>query len=69
MTQASSKRCSIDRGIGIDKHFSYIVSKTPRVKTHHPLDALLREQRHGAPRAQTCAADVSDTSRSDASRT
>ena len=37
----------LDRGLGIEKYFSYIVIKSPVVKHGHPLGILFGRQAHG----------------------
>ena len=35
----------LERDIGIDKYFSYVIIKTPFVKTHYPLESLFWQNR------------------------
>lgn len=35
----------LERNIGIDKYFSYIVIKSPFIKTHYPIERLFPHQR------------------------
>jgi hypothetical protein len=36
----------LERGIGIEKYFSYVIIKTAFVKTHYPLETLFSQHHH-----------------------
>jgi DNA-binding Lrp family transcriptional regulator len=36
----------LERGIGIEKYFSYVIIKTSFVKTHYPLETLFSQHHH-----------------------
>jgi DNA-binding Lrp family transcriptional regulator len=36
----------LERGIGIEKYFSYVIIKTAFVKTHYPLETLFSQSHH-----------------------